>query len=599
MNQALLVQEAISSSQYVHVRRRIFRQLIESLMFEGVLQPEIMEQETEQIYVLKGISKTGEPVAYLCHGSQHPTFGRFRLSKKPVLRRWHETEAEAESIAQFLLEMADQIGAEETRLVHFINELEQTLLKDTLAQYYRHQEEKKLQESSYDELEGRVMDGHPYHPSYKSRIGFDYADHYAYGPEFRQKIRPLWLAVRKKDTRFAISRQLHYEQFVTEELGWAQLNAFAEKVKETGHDPSDYLFLPVHPWQWQTTITPSFLEDLRRNDLILLGYASDEYVPQQSIRTMANATSPNKSYLKLSLSMINTSTGRILAPHTVENAPMISDWLKELVANDPFLRDELGLVLLGEVMGISYDPPAQADCLQSKTYGTASCIWRESLHNFMEPGEEAIPFNALISVDLDNRPLIAPWVERYGMEEWLTQLLATSILPIIHFLYHHGIALESHAQNMVLLHREGRPARMALKDFHDGIRFSKDHLAVADACPMLRQTPEYHSRVNRNSFIETSSPEAVRDFVHDAFFFINIGELALFLHEHFRYDENRFWSLVRRVIEDYQQRFPERQERYQLFDLFAPTVGVEQLTKRRLFPDTELRIQQARNPLCM
>ncbi|AMA71826.1 IucA/IucC family protein [Aneurinibacillus thermoaerophilus] len=595
--QALVVQEALSSPQYVNVRRRIFRQLVESLFFEGIIQPEVVEDTKEQIYYLRGISQTGEPTVYLCRGKQHSTFGRIRLSNQPILRQAHGEEREAESITQFLLEVSGQIGADETRLANFIHELEQTLLKDTLAQYYRSQAQVMLRERSYDELEGNIMDGHPYHPSYKSRIGFNYVDNYMYGPEFQKPFRPLWLAVRRGKARFSIAKHLQYKRFLDDELGEEQVYAFTEKVKATGNDPREYLFLPVHPWQWKTIIVSVFLEDIRRNDILLLGCSKEEYIPQQSIRTLANCTSRQKAYLKLSLSIINTSTSRVLAPHTVENAPVISDWLKHIVKNDPFLQDELRLVLLGEVMGISYDPVPLADYLQEKTYGVLSCIWRESLQNFMDSDEEAIPFNALCSVDLDNRPFISSWIDRYGAEQWLTRLLTTSILPIIHFLYVHGIALESHAQNMVLLHKQGMPTRVVLKDFHDGIRFSRTHVVDAKTCPALLHPPEYHARVNRNSFIETDDPETVRDFVHDAFFFINIGELALFMEEYFAFNETKFWLLVRGIIETYQRRFLEHKERFSLFNFFAPTIGVEQLTKRRLFPDTELRIQQARNPL--
>lgn len=370
-------------------------------------------------------------------------------------------------------------------------------------------------------------------------------------------------------------------------------------MEDAGLEAGDYLFLPVHPWQWQNQIVSVFQEDLRHKRLLFLGEGQEVYRPQQSIRTMANHTSPEKSYIKLSISIINTSTGRVLAPHTVQNAPLVSDWLKSLAADDAYLRDELRVILLGEIMGMSYDPPAHAQLVQSKSYGIAGCIWRESLHAFLEKGEEALPFNALTSIELNGRPLIEPWVEEVGVEAWLRQLFEVSVLPLVHFLYKHGIAMETHAQNAVLVHKQGRPVRLALKDFHDGIRFSKNHLGVPEKYPPLFDTPEYHARVNANSFIETSDLDAVRDFMHDAFFFINIGELALLMAEYFQYDEIQFWALARQVIEEYQARFPELQERFELFDLFVPTIEVEQLTKRRLFPDTELRVHVVSNPLSL
>ncbi|WP_314000248.1 IucA/IucC family protein [uncultured Paenibacillus sp.] len=595
--QPLTVQQAIQSDRFVAVRRRIFRQLIESLIYEGMVSPETEGSGGEARFTINGRDEAGLPVVYTFRGQRRFTFGRIRLSGMPIDRTADGMTREADSLSRFLLEIRGSLGADEGRLVTFIHELEQTLFKDALAQYDRFEQGMRLEGCSYDILEGNVMDGHPYHPSYKSRIGFDYADHYAYGPEFKQEIHPLWLAAYKEWTRAAVSRRLEYDGFMKAELGARQLSLFTEKVRSQEVDPDDYVFLPVHPWQWQKQIAASHLQDLREKRLIVLGTGTDAYRPQQSIRTLANRTSPGKAYLKLSMSILNTSTGRVLAPHTVENAPAVSDWLKELAAGDPFLHEESRLILLGEVLGISYDRPALSDLVQSSVYGTLGCIWRESLHSYLEEGEEAVPFNALCATDLDGRPFIEPWVRAAGIEHWLKRLLEAAVLPIVHLLYAHGIALESHAQNMVLIHKEGVPCRVALKDFHDGVRFSKEHLFAPEKCPDLLATPEYHARVNRNSFIEADDPALVRDFVHDALFFINLGELALFMADHFLYEEREFWSLVRQAIEGYQRRFPELRHRYQLFDLFAPSIEVEQLTKRRLFPDTELRTHRVGNPL--
>jgi len=69
--------------------------------------------------------------------------------------------------------------------------------------------------------------------------------------------------------------------------------------------------------------------------------------------------------------------------------------------------------------------------------------------------------------------------------------------------------------------------------------------------------------------------------------------------EQYNVPEEQFWTLAREVIEAYEARFPELTERFALFDLFVPTIEVEQLTKRRLYPDTELRVHEVANPLAV
>jgi siderophore synthetase component len=304
---------------------------------------------------------------------------------------------------------------------------------------------------------------------------------------------------------------------------------------------------------------------------------------------------PQRPYLKLALSIVNTSTSRVLAPHTVHNAPLVSDWLRRLASADPFLRDELRTVLLGEVMGSAVSPPAAASPGRADGYGALACIWRESLHPRLDPDEQAVPFNGLTARERDGTPLVDGWVRAHGLATWLALVVEASAIPLLHLLCRHGVALEAHAQNMVLLHREGMPTRVALRDFHDGVRFSRAALAQPELCPQLIAPPPHHQ--NRNSFLETDDLGLVADFLLDAFLFINLGELAIFLADAYDLDERRFWALVDEAITIYERRFPELAERFALFDVRKPAIAVEKLASRRLLPDTQLRQHAVPNPL--
>jgi siderophore synthetase component len=105
--------------------------------------------------------------------------------------------------------------------------------------------------------------------------------------------------------------------------------------------------------------------------------------------------------------------------------------------------------------------------------------------------------------------------------------------------------------------------------------------------------------VNRNSYLEAERDDEVRDFAVDCLCFVNLAELAMFLEDWFGLAEERFWVLARTVIEQHRRRFPDLAERAARFDVLAPEVAVEQLTTRRLLPDTELRMQAVRNPLAL
>ena len=84
---------------------------------------------------------------------------------------------------------------------------------------------------------------------------------------------------------------------------------------------------------------------------------------------------------------------------------------------------------------------------------------------------------ALTATELDGTPMIAPWVHAHGAQGWVEALVEAVALPLVHLLVAHGVACESHAQNVSVVLVDGLPRRMALRDFHDGVRFCRRLLA--------------------------------------------------------------------------------------------------------------------------
>ncbi|HEU5448964.1 MAG TPA: IucA/IucC family protein [Acidimicrobiia bacterium] len=530
------------------VRRRVLRQLIESLVYEGAITP-------------TGVACDG--VAYCWEERRRFSFDRVRLGPGPVVRvKPGEALQEATSPRRFLEEIGPALPADPARCKSFAAELVQTVLNDTAVQLHWQRAARPSAGAGFDDLESLVVDGHRYHPSYKSRLGFNAVDNAEYGPEFARLIRPVRVAVRGDLVRCSALGELR-----------------AEAV-------GDHVVLPVHPWQWRKHARTTWAPMLTDGAMVPLGVGDDDYRAQQSVRSLANVSWPEQPTLKLALSIVNTSTVRTLAPHTVLNAPLITAWLEGIAARDPYLVTELRPVLLGERVGIVHSPELAA-------------IWRDSLHGRLASGEDAAPFTALTHIDATGEPFIGAWLKEQGTEAWVRRLLEVTVPPVLHFLVAHGIALEAHAQNLILIHEGGLPRRLALRDFHDGIRFSVAGLADPAARPALHPTPPEHLRVNRNSYLEAESDDEVRDFAHDCLFFVNLAEVAMFLEDHFDLAEERFWSLTRLVVEEHRLRFPALAERAARFDVLAPEVSVEQLTTRRLLPDTEVRTQRVRNPLSL
>lgn len=582
-------QDLIDSPAYSQASRRVLRQLLEALLFENAITH---GQWRGDSLTVPGRCADGTPVSYQCQAQRTFSFGRVRLTS-PLLRiDARGVSEEAGDPALFLAEIAPWLEAEEGRLGQFAAELLATQIKD--AQTLHARGNQVLRGADYDTVEARLTDGHPYHPSYKSRLGFTLDDNGAYAPEMATGVTPLLLAVRRDRCRWAVSATLHRNSAARALLGQADWQHFRDELTRRGLRPEDYLPLPVHPWQWDEVVLPGYHQALARGELVVIGALAECYLPQQSIRTLSNSSDPGRLSLKLAMNLVNTSTSRVLAPHTVLNAPVISDWLQTLVVEstewpDPSARP----VLLREVAGVSFTSlaPAQGQ------YGALSCIWRESVHGHLRPGEAAVPMTAVMHVDSDGRPFVDGWVKRYGSECWLRRLVERAWLPVLHLLWQHGTALESHAQNMILLHEDGLPVRVALKDFHDGVRFCQALLSAP--APALTAPPAEHARINPNSFLETADADELRDFTFDALFFVNLAELAWLFERFYSMAEARFWQITREVLQTHQKRHAQWAARYALFDCFADEVAIELLASRRFQPEIRLRTRCSPNPLAL
>ncbi|MBY0114723.1 IucA/IucC family protein [Paenibacillus xylanexedens] len=622
---------------YVGVQERIMRQTLEAMWFEGILDSHVIGSE----WRTEGLTSSGDSVAYTCEAERKFSFGRVKVKKGSIQR-----EGVPCTDLDLFLEEIVLTALKGANVTAFIQELLETMAKDSQCRAILPMNIPS-EDWHYDALESHMTDGHLYHPSYKSRLGFSLKDNLAYGPEFNSEVSLVWVAVKKDLAQTAVSAGYSSEKLVGQHLTGEDVQRFHQILQQQGrtdmaenvnayatsadqlessaevgeitavHDSSigssvgskgskvdgkisadagdRYVFIPVHPWQWEHQLESVFARQRMDGNIVYLGPSSSPYRAQQSIRSLSNRVNPEAPYIKLALSITNTSSTRILAQHTTQNAPLISDWLEELIREDELLQ-QAQFGILKEIMGLSFRYEQLPVTQYGRAYGTLGAIWRENVTVHLKEGETAWPLNALMLVQPDGVPFIQDAVERHGVEKWSEALVRTVTLPIIHLLYAHGIALESHAQNIILVLEGDLPKRIIIKDLHDGVRYVPDQLLHPERAPKLNPEPETHRKFNRYSFIYAGDVSEVRDYTYDAFFFICMTDIALAL-EKFGLSEEAFWQLCAGVIVDYQREHPEYKERFAAFDLFAEDALIEEMTKRRLYGDGELYFRKASNPL--
>ncbi|GAA3003702.1 IucA/IucC family protein [Streptomyces fulvorobeus] len=479
---------------------------------------------------------------------------------------------------RFLARAHGLLGIDGATLGHLIRELTATLAADAGLDHTA-VSAARLAELDYAELEGHQT-GHPWLVANKGRLGFSADDTARFAPEARQRVRLPWIAVSTRIAGYrGVPRLADPEHLYAQELDPAVRASFDATLRARGLDPGTYLFLPVHPWQWDEWIAPHFAPAIAAGDVVALHADDDLRLPQQSIRTFTNVTRQDRHTVKLPLSILNTLVWRGLPTERTLAAPAVTAWVQGRCDTDPFLRDACGVILLGEVASVAVEHPLY-DRLPQTPYQykeILGAIWREPLHPRLAPGERARTLASLLHTDPRGRAFVAELVTRSGLTPtaWLTRLFVALLPPLLHFLYRYGTVFSPHGENaIVVFDGQDVPVRLAIKDFVDDVNISAQPLPEHDGMP---------EAVRR--ILLTEEPSFLTQFIHSGLFVGVFRYLSPLCEEQLGVPEDEFWSLVRAEIVRYHARFPELKDRFEMFDLLTPRIERLCLNRNRLHLD--------------
>jgi siderophore synthetase component len=480
----------------------------------------------------------------------------------------------ATSAIRFLIDIQPMIGMSAETAGHLIKELNHTLIADANLLNNHNRTSDELADLDYAELEGE-MSGHPWITYNKGRIGFGFDDYSKYAPENQQETKLFWIAVHRDRAQFQSVNELHYEKLIIKELDGVLIQRFNELLRENGKLPMDYYFLPVHEWQWKNVLIQNFPEDIANGWIVPLEEGTDHYLPQQSIRTFVNTTNKLKSHVKLPMSILNTLVYRGLPSERTVIAPRVTEHIKGIFEQDNFLRDECEVVLPGEVASINVDH-AHYSKLKGAPYQyleMLGTIWRESIYTYLKPGEQPITLAALHHVDADGKPYVQSLIEKSGMsaDEWVKEFFEVVMPPLLHFLYQYGTVFSPHGQNTILILKDYKPVRLAVKDYVDDVNISDQPF------PELEGVSEELRKVLRSE-----PPEGLTQFIFTGLFICHLRYMSNVLLRSKLIEEKAFWSHLADSIEAYQERFSHLEERFKLFDFFKPELTKLCLNRNRM-----------------
>ncbi len=499
------------------------------------------------------------------------------LSVEPgsIVRHEGEVATPISDPLAFCAEFLPQLGVKPMTVAHFIKELGNTLVSDAHIVVSADKTAAELAELDDIRMEGETT-GHPWVTVSKGRIGLGYQDYLAYAPENRAPTTILWLGVSKERASFVAEKGLSNEHLVTEAVGADRYRAFMDLLKAGGGSPETHSVMPVHPWQWDHMIVPHFAADIAAGHIIHLGQGDDLYLPQQSVRTLSNITRPQASTLKLCMTILNTAVYRGIPGKRALTAAPLTTWLDGLLARDGFLRDECGLVLLGERAGMHYVHPqfSKVDGAPYQFNEMLGCLWRDSLAGHLKDDETGIPLAGLLHAGSDGRPVIEALADKaeLSVEAWMARFFDVVIPPVFHLLAKHGLAFSAHGQNATLILKNGRPERLALRDFIDDV-------IVCDL-----DFPETASLPDDVKAVLLKLPaDFLVHFIQTTLFICVFRYISVLLDRRSGLSEGTFWSLARGSVLRYQRRFPDLADRFAVFDLFGDEYPRLCLNRVRLF----------------
>ncbi|MDH0834810.1 IucA/IucC family protein [Acinetobacter johnsonii] len=555
----------VNQKQWRLAGQRLIEMAIAEFLYEEIIQVTHLKDNRYQL-TLDDQTYTFKAQNYL--------LGHWQIEEGSVRELSVVEDLPAWNLHTFIRAFSNQTEVKPFTKAYLIKEMNNTWLAEAhLFDESRLSSEAALT-ASHHEIEG-MLRGHPWLIMSKGRMGFGYDDYLSAAPELSPTVKLLWLAVHRDLAEFRSTEEWQAGTLYQHELSAEELANFEQKLHERGYSCRDYFLIPVHAWQWHQWLVPTYANEIVDQRIIELGVGQDDYVPMQSIRTLCNISQPERHYVKLPVSIFNTAVYRGLPSKRNIAAPAVTAWLKQIQSQDPDLKQS-GVAFLGEVATLTIHQPC-FDQIEGAPYQFKElfgCLWRESVDPVIGTGEQALSQAALLHRDINGQSILAVLIQASGLSplQWLKRFAEVSVTPLLICLYKYGLAFSPHGENTMLIHANGVPQKMVLKDFIDDINLVDEDFPELASLPIEGQILLRHPAHELSHFIFTGLL-----MVHYRYI------CNVFLQDHPEHSEVEFWQTISSVIDAFHQEHPELAERIEKFAMFRAEFEKICLNRVRLF----------------
>ena len=555
----------VNQKQWRLAGQRLIEMAIAEFLYEEIIQVTHLKDNRYQL-TLDDQTYTFKAQNYL--------LGHWQIEEGSVRELSVVEDLPAWNLHTFIRAFSNQTEVKPFTKAYLIKEMNNTWLAEAHLFDERRLSSEAALTASHHEIEG-MLRGHPWLIMSKGRMGFGYDDYLSAAPELSPTVKVLWLAVHRDLAEFRSTEEWQAGTLYQYELDAEELESFEQQLHERGCSCRDYFLIPVHAWQWHQWLVPTYANEIVDQRIIELGVGQDDYVPMQSIRTLCNISQPERHYVKLPVSIFNTAVYRGLPSKRNLAAPAVTAWLKQIQSQDPDLKQS-GVAFLGEVATLTIHQPC-FDQIEGAPYQFKElfgCLWRESVDPVIGTGEQALSQAALLHRDINGQSILAVLIQASGLSplQWLKRFAEVSVTPLLICLYKYGLAFSPHGENTMLIHANGVPQKMVLKDFIDDVNL------VDEDFPELASLPIEGQILLRHPAHELSH------FIFTGLFMVHYRYICnVFLQDYPEHSEVEFWQSISSVIDAFHQAHPELAERIEKFAMFRAEFEKICLNRVRLF----------------
>lgn len=437
-----------------------------------------------------------------------------------------------------------------------------------------------------------VIDGHPFHPGAKIKLGLDTEEVIKYSPEWGASPSVAIVAVARETCKNTSLGGEGPADLLYREYPGLRAHV-ASVLRERGLDEKNYELIPVHPWQLDHTLPELYADAMRRDEVVPIPDFCIRTQALMSFRSLApvQRRGQGRSHIKTAVNVQLTGAVRTISRSYAENTATVSRMLGDIQSRE----DRFGgrFVILGERSG-AYYRPTDEDLSEEKRKTlerNLGAILRENPEDHVGPGEIPMPGSTLLARSpLGEKPVVAELIEAFAANRGISDLEEAAIsfvhdysrvaLPgFLTATSRYGVSLEGHLQNSIPVFRNGRPVRMIVRDL-GGVRVLRERISKqgieADLYP--------------GSDAEAENVHDLRSKLFYPVFQNHFGELIACIVRWLGIEERRLWQPVAGVCREVfgeLKRDPAIGEQAARDEeaLFQPTMDLKALTTMRLLGD--------------